>query len=358
MLLAQLAEELGHAAVVISTEDDVFLEEAQGRGLKTAEVPAGRLLKRFERKIELALSRDFLETAVQGAKFSRNLDRWLKAEKIDVLVCGAVRPTLLALLSRLRRSVKVVLFAQNSTPFGAIAAASLPMTDVVAVISPACVSTFPSWTHSHVQRKAQDLASGRDLEEFRRPQSSHVEGDVLRVLTVSSITPRKRIHDLIEAVRLSLEADVPLELTVVGGAVGPESETYLQEQQDRVAELDLPVHFAGWQSPVQPYFVKADCFALASENEGLPGVILEAMASGLPVVTTNAGGCADAVVEGQTGHVVEIGDVAGIVDSFRTLLDEPTRSAFGRAGQEHAFSHYSLASFKQRFEATLTSLFE
>ena len=105
-----------------------------------------------------------------------------------------------------------------------------------------------------------------------------------------------------------------------------------------------------------PYLLDANVFALASENEGLPDVIIEAMACGLPIVTTDAGGCRDAVVEAETGYVVPIDDRRALADRLSRLSNGALRSEMGRRSRERAVDEYSIQAFADRFEAILSGV--
>lgn len=77
----------------------------------------------------------------------------------------------------------------------------------------------------------------------------------------------------------------------------------------------------------------ADLFVLPSHNEGLPNVALEAMATGIPVVSTRIGGIPEAVADGRTGQLIPVGDVPALRQALGTLIrDEGRRRAMGRAG--------------------------
>jgi glycosyltransferase involved in cell wall biosynthesis len=86
-----------------------------------------------------------------------------------------------------------------------------------------------------------------------------------------------------------------------------------------------------------------DCFALPSLAEGISNTILEAMASGLPVVATDVGGNAELVVDGQTGELVPSGDVQAMAASIAGLASDPARAAaMGAAGRLRVERHFSL----------------
>jgi glycosyltransferase involved in cell wall biosynthesis len=86
-----------------------------------------------------------------------------------------------------------------------------------------------------------------------------------------------------------------------------------------------------------------DLFALPSLTEGCSNALIEAMAAGLPVVTTAVGGNREAVVDGRTGLLVPVGDTQAMGAALTRLLDDPRRAAaLGQAGRARAAEHFSL----------------
>ncbi len=90
--------------------------------------------------------------------------------------------------------------------------------------------------------------------------------------------------------------------------------------------LDRRVHFAGRQSNIAGIMRAADVFVLASKWEGMPNVVLEAAAAGLPIVSTRAEGVAEIIDDGRTGLLVEIGNANALAAAIRETLQNPTAS--------------------------------
>ncbi|HET9317359.1 MAG TPA: glycosyltransferase family 4 protein, partial [Vicinamibacteria bacterium] len=89
-------------------------------------------------------------------------------------------------------------------------------------------------------------------------------------------------------------------------------------------------------------YERADLFVHATRFEGSSLVTLEAMAHGLPVVATRAGGIPDKVIEGQTGRLVEPGDVAALAGAIGALLGSPDeRRRLGAAGRAHVLAWFA-----------------
>ncbi len=115
--------------------------------------------------------------------------------------------------------------------------------------------------------------------------------------------------------------------------------------QSESASLSLNdrVEFLGNRSDVAEILGGAHVFALATNWEGLPISILEAMRAGLPVVASDVGGVREEVVEGQTGFLVPRGDVGATHDRLGLLLADPTlRERMGAAGRRRYEDLFSL----------------
>jgi glycosyltransferase involved in cell wall biosynthesis len=159
-----------------------------------------------------------------------------------------------------------------------------------------------------------------------------------RVLFVGTIIPLKRVLDLIEvfdAVRRTVPGAV---LRIAGPATDAD---YMAKVHARVGELGLAdaVTFLGSLSPSQlvDEYRRASVFVLTSGQENSPMVIHEAMAAGVPVVSTRPGGIQYLVDDGRTGFLADVADITGLATRISQLLqDEETRAAFGSAGQKSA----------------------
>jgi glycosyltransferase involved in cell wall biosynthesis len=111
------------------------------------------------------------------------------------------------------------------------------------------------------------------------------------------------------------------------------------------------VTFAGRVDNVEEYLRACDLFAFPSLYEGLPHSPLEAAAAGLPAVASRTGGIPDIVVHGQTGLLVEPGDVDGVTAALGTLLADPAlRERFGRSARDLALARFSLTAVSARYQ--------
>lgn len=200
--------------------------------------------------------------------------------------------------------------------------------------------------------------NGVDVEKFRpavagevNPLPPHMLGP--GTVVIGSVTRFAAIKDpmnLVEAfVRLRAAPDVDassLRLLMVGD--GPIRERALArlEQAGAATAAWLP----GSRDDIPGLLRRMDVFALGSLREGVSNTVLEAMASGLPVVATATGGNAELVVEGETGALVPPGDPAALADAIAAYLrDSVRRARHGARARERAVSQFSIATMLQNY---------
>ena len=126
----------------------------------------------------------------------------------------------------------------------------------------------------------------------------------------------------------------------------------LEELQRLASELGVEsrVWFAGAVEDVPGALRSVDVFALTSLNEGISNTILEAMATGLPVLATAVGGNVELVVPGLTGLLVPPGDVDSLADALATYVADPElRRRHGAAGRARAVEEFSLSAMVARY---------
>lgn len=114
--------------------------------------------------------------------------------------------------------------------------------------------------------------------------------------------------------------------------------------------VDAHIHFLGRRTDVPAILADADIFVLSSLTEGLSNALLEAMATGKPVIATRVGGNPEVVVEGITGLLVPPGDRAAMSEAILRLAESSElRAAMGAAGRERVAVHFSLATMVARY---------
>ncbi|WP_297853548.1 glycosyltransferase [Meiothermus sp.] len=131
----------------------------------------------------------------------------------------------------------------------------------------------------------------------------------------------------------------PWEVELIGD--GP-LQSFAEEQAIRLG-IRNRVHFVGARTDVAERLAQAHIFVLTSNYEAFPLSILEAMRAGLPVVASNVGGVAEAVIDGETGFLVPRGDLQALRSRLAQLIDNPQlRRQMGMAGRARYEAHFTL----------------
>jgi glycosyltransferase involved in cell wall biosynthesis len=160
----------------------------------------------------------------------------------------------------------------------------------------------------------------------------------VQVVAVAGLHPEKRLDRFLRAVAAARGRDQRLVGALAGQGVERER---LEALATDLSLLPDGVRFLGHRSPIAPVLRESAMLVLTSQHEGFPNVVLEAMAAGLPVITTPAGDAGVVVQDGVTGFVVDFDDHDGLVDRIVRLAASPElRLRFGAAGQRRARDAY------------------
>lgn len=195
---------------------------------------------------------------------------------------------------------------------------------------------------------------GIDLEKFHKtkPDAKLIKkfglGNSLVLLTVCRLSRRKGLNYLLDAMPELLKIDKTIRLLIVGD--GSEKKTLVS--QCRSLGIEDRVIFVGAipHDELNQYYNLADIFVLPSLHEGLGIVFMEAMACGLPVVTTNRGGMVDVVEDGKTGFLIDVGDTKKLIKSLEKLIkDTKLREGFSKNAERRATSEFSWDKAADRY---------
>ncbi len=182
------------------------------------------------------------------------------------------------------------------------------------------------------------IPNGVDTDRFR-PLTENRNGGRVRLGFVGRLVYQKGLDVLLQALAL-LPVETDWRLEIVGDG---DSRKHLETMAH---DLDLygKVHFAGWKerSELPGIYRQIDLFVLPSRDEGMPNVVLEAMASGLPVIASRVAGNEELVIEGQTGYLTPSEDPAALSRVLaESIGNTELRQQMGRAGRALVEARYT-----------------
>ena len=191
-----------------------------------------------------------------------------------------------------------------------------------------------------------------DTEHFQPQQKS--KSSPLRLLVVGRLVEQKRMDRFVEVLaRLNSEFPGKFTATIVGA--GSLRDT-LEVQRNALGLSSKVLTFVGAAADMRSYYQQSDVLVLTSEWEGTPNVLLEAMASGLAVVSTKVGGVADIVTHNVTGMLVEATEKAAIVAAFCDLLERLSsnhmlRGDLSERARQFVVEHHSIDALPEKLGA-------
>ena len=218
------------------------------------------------------------------------------------------------------------------------------------------------------RRKVRVLGAGSpngvDIMHFKEARKDEAARRMLRaqlgigesqsvVVFVGRLTRDKGLETLARALKRVSRVRRDVCALLVGGIDDSSGEVGLSHLREAVSSC---VHVGEVADPA-PYLAIADVMCLPSYREGLPTVVLEAFAAGVPVVATAATGIVDLVTAGVTGRLAPIDDDVALAAAITELLDDPAEAAMlARSGGELVATEFAAATVQRRWAAYLNSL--
>ena len=333
-----------------------FLEGTDARvpALREAGIECHRLLAR--RQFAASALSDFTPSCVT------RLRRVVRDFRPDVIHSHIPRPTLwMALAKRLFRLRIPLVYTEHSVqevyPRWAqwVYRVILPVVDHVTGVSEAATQSFATrwgwpdhkvgtiWNGIDVDRAKSDRGPQAIRSEMGVPPSVPV------LLNVARIIPAKAQEVLVRAMARVHMRDPEAQCWIAGTSEhGPAAARLVA---DTIYDLHAEpyIRTLGERSDVSDLLAASDIFVLSSRQEGFPITILEAMAAGKPVVATDVGGCAEAVVDGETGLIVPPEDPKALAEAVLYMLARPDETKqMGEAGRKRVEEHFTVEAMVRR----------
>ncbi|WP_457650544.1 glycosyltransferase family 4 protein [Profundibacter sp.] len=159
-------------------------------------------------------------------------------------------------------------------------------------------------------------------------------------LMVSRLLGNKGVREYCAAALAVLKTHPQARFLLVG---------YIDEGPDGISQAELDtwidggVEYKGPQADVRPFVAQASVYVLPSYREGTPRSVLEAMSMGRPIITSDAPGCRETVIDGETGFLVPVCDVDALADRMRWMIEHPEqRAIMGKSSKNLAREKYDV----------------
>jgi len=235
--------------------------------------------------------------------------------------------------------------------------ATLWRADVAVVLSPSLV-----WMFQGLVSRVEVVSNGSQFDPWGQDGSKSIKKkEAVTVGFLGNLMKAKGFLDLLHSAAIVVRRHPNTKFVVAGPwwKQEPDNQELAQEIINEHG-LSKNVSFIGPLSDVGKvdFFEQIDLFAFPSRSEGMPIVILEAMAAGCPVISTNnVGAISDVVQEGETGFLIDKGDHIQLASAITRLIDdESLRARMGAAGRKRFESEYTWEKCMRRLGAVFQSL--
>ena len=236
------------------------------------------------------------------------------------------------------------------------------VTDAIIAISPAIRADLLNTYRIGRADQYRIVPLGFDLSAFaavdeaarRRARAElRIAADAPVLATVGRLTAIKNYSLLLDAAQ-RVAARFPNLVVLLAG--DGELRADLEAQAARLGISDN-LRFLGWRRDLPTIYAATDVFALTSRNEGTPVALIEAMAAGVPGVSTDVGGVGDVIASEAMGVRVAVDNVAGFAAAVERLLADPAaRQAIGAAARAHVLSRYDITRLTSDIDMLYQSL--
>ena len=210
------------------------------------------------------------------------------------------------------------------------------------------IATIPNGIDTN---EIDHLRKSVDFANTRRKYG--IKEDERVILFIGRLVSVKRIHILISVIKKLVERGYKVRALIVGD--GP-----LRSRLESMASpLRNKITFTGSLFGEEKYgcYAAADLFMLPSQSEGLPTVLLESSAMGLPAVATNVNGIPDIIIHNETGFLVDKSNLESFEKYAETLIEnEDLAKKMGRKAREHMKATFSWGIIAKKYEKTYQSL--
>ncbi len=327
----------GHNVVLASKQDSRILQYAETQGVKTHVI---------EIHSDISPVKTFL------------ISRWLKQHKTDILICNLNKDVRVAGLAARIAGTPVVLARHGMLLCSRKWKHRLTLTkltDGIITNSKTIQETYAGYGW-FPKDFVKVIYNGIVIPEYVEQVdfSTRFPGKKI-IYSAGRLSEQKGFKYLIEAAQILQKNRNDLVFSVSGEG---KLASVLQKQVDEAGLHDSFV-FEGFAPDIFPYLKGCNLFVLASLFEGMPNVVMEAMAMEKPVIATDVNGARELMQDGKTGLIVPPADAVALANAIGSLIDNSEKlQVFGEAGKERVSKYFTIKRMTDALETYLLSKLE
>jgi len=287
---------------------------------------------------------------------------YINRHKIDYIYVNDSRSMLYSIIASKLLNKKIIWYIRSDVTNSRITRFSFKHANQIITIAKGVLKDLPVDFIREHKDKITNIYTGFDFDKFKLIEREEAKKklDILPGRKVigylGSINYRKGIDLLVESFIEMARRDESLELLIVGD-VSEGHEEYWDELIDKLNRSRVNYKYIPYTSEVSKIYCSMDIFVLPSRAEGLPRVVIEAMAHKVPVVSTNVGGVREIIVDGENGFVIKENQSKELNEALETIIeDEQLSKGLSKAAYEQIKYKFSLKEFNENINKLLKNM--
>ena len=355
--------------ILVGQQDSPLIKKTSDEGIEVLVIPYPKELRIYEGKLLRFNPVRIFKFVIGLISYGRSFYNELNRSKPDVVWCDNIRTFITLYLPTKIYGAKII-WNIWSEPQGKIAwllhRLGFILADSINLEYEAQGKKIFGELNklSYFQKKIRTLYTGVSdfdaLTDTSIKEELELNEDSILLVMASNIDPLKGQLDIIEALK-NMQND-NLHLAIAGTAVSSSESAndYHLKMSKYVEEnaLESNVHFLGWRQDLRDIFKNSDIYISSSYSESLPDAVREGMLAGLPVIATDVGGTRELVKHGDTGYLIQPGDLADLENYLVHLInDEEKRSLMGNKAKEFLQENFSNQNYARQFQGMTEDLF-
>lgn len=319
LTLAASLDPKQYEAILVVPGNGVVAERFSQYGIRVVCLKASNRANAFGGIIRTYSLRDFLLLGLDMIKYNIRVWRWLRAEKVDIVCANNARAVAYVGLAAKLAKVPLIWYIRDDQRVDALHRLGSYVASAIITVSNEVQSVFTTSELNRLRGRIRTIYTGfvfpdydvnsREWHNARRRLRFELEipPEAQVVSMVASIVARKGHDIFVEAAAEIVKVNPRVVFVVAGDVpVGHEHQRFVQRLRNRIGELDLTSRFRwlGYREDVWAVYAGSDVVVLPSRGEGLPRVLIEALAAGCRVVASNTTGVREIITDGRYGSIV------------------------------------------------------
>ncbi|GFZ79966.1 glycosyl transferase group 1 [Compostibacillus humi] len=351
--LVQSLDEREFEYKIVTTSDGNFKKGFEENNIDVDVIKLGEKANVFGGKILDYTLFDKLIVIIQIIIFNIKLLNYIRKNQIDIIYVNDLRAFLYSILATKLLNKKNVWYIRTDINSSFLTNLGLSLSDNIIIIAQGVLRRIPKNKIKKYNNKITNIYTGFDFKQFKIYDKKEsklrlgISSEKFVIGYLGSINERKGIDLLIDSyINVSKIYD-DLHLLLIGD-VSLGYEEYWEQQLNKLIIADVPFTIKPYRKNVSEGYSAMDIFVLPSNSEGLPRVVIEAMAHKIPVIATDVGGISEVIPNNEIGYLIKKGNQYELIKAIELLKEnEDYRIKMSKNGQKYCITKFNHKKFSE-----------